>query len=420
MVSSRTDGFIKEIFAKYYRELYELDAPADVESREFGFLNFNEQGMMRHISFGSGDELHDFLSESVPSNAYYSCAYYEQPNAEMDKKGWLGADLVFDIDADHIVTACNKVHDEWTCAGCGFSGRGSTPEKCPICGVQKFSGRTWICEDCLNSAKAETIKLFDILTQDLGLSKKEIRVFFSGNRGYHVHVASKDFKNADSVARKEVVDYVCGLGLNIAKYGLEEKYWQSRMALKGLTVSSLGWGGRLARSMRDFVLSAKQEEYRLLGIPGNIISALGRNRVAIANSFGGKGPLSVVKGVGLETWKKIAEHCVSQQSAKIDTVVTTDVHRLIRLPNTLHGKTGFKVVEVPVSAITDFDPFKSAIAFKKGGVSVCVSDSPAVRLGDETIGPYKNQQVELSTAAAVLLVCKGRAEVLEQNVQRAD
>ena len=66
-----------------------------------------------------------------------------------------------------------------------------------------------------------------------------------------------------------------------------------------------------------------------------------------------------------------------------------------------------------MSTIDVFDPFKSAVAFKISTVSVFVSDAPEFRLDDETFGPYKNQKVELPTAAAVLLICKGRAEVVE-------
>jgi DNA primase small subunit len=86
---------------------------------------------------------------------------------------------------------------------------------------------------------------------------------------------------------------------------------------------------------------------------------------------------------------------------------------LIRLGGTLHGKTGLKKVELPVSRIDDFDPFGSAVAFKGGAVSVLVFNAPEFRMGDQTFGPYKNEKVELPTAAAVLLVCKKRAEVID-------
>jgi len=99
------------------------------------------------------------------------------------------------------------------------------------------------------------------------------------------------------------------------------------------------------------------------------------------------------------------------QSSKIDTVVTTDIHRLIRMNSTLHGKTGLKKVEFPAKNLQDFDPFTGAVAFKKGEVKVLVADAPEFKLGGETLGPYKNETKELPVAAAVMLICKGRAKV---------
>ncbi len=98
---------------------------------------------------------------------------------------------------------------------------------------------------------------------------------------------------------------------------------------------------------------------------------------------------------------------------KIDTVVTPDINRLIRFPNSLHGKTGLKKVEFPIAQIEDFDPLKSAVAFKTGEVTVHVSDAPQFRVEDEIYGPFERQKVELPTAAALMLLCKGMAEVVK-------
>jgi DNA primase small subunit len=396
------------MFRKYYAKDYSLDNSVSIiDKREFGFVLFRE-GMLRHRKFRNKDELETFLKNFAPSDAYYSCAYYEDPEAEMEKKGWLGADLIFDIDADHIATSCNKVHDDWTCGDCGFAGKGIEPEKCPVCGGEKFEVSTWPCENCLASAKAETIKLLEMLMQDFGFSEKELHVFFSGHRGYHVHVESETVRSLDSVARKEIVDYVCGLGFDVTLKGLGE-----RNAFESLHLNSSGWQGRIARGIYDFILNAKREDYEGVGIKGNVAKAIMKNKDAILKRLNFVGWWRGVKGVGFETWRKIAEFCVKSQSVQVDTVVTTDIHRLIRLVNTLHGKTGLKKVELPVSEIDDFDPFKSAVAFKKGSATVFVSDAPEFRIGDEIFGPYKNQKVELPTAAAVLLICKGRAEVIE-------
>jgi DNA primase small subunit len=404
--------FVKRKFEEYYRESYTANhAPKNIEKREFGFLTFDGKTMLRHVGFKTRENLESFLRKEVYSDAYYSCAYYENVEAEMDKKGWLGADLIFDIDADHIPTPCNKVHDEWVCGTCGFAGKGIVPENCPICKGKKFDLNTWPCETCLNSARTETMKLLDMLLQDFGFSDGEMRIFFSGHRGYHVHVESEAYASLDAVARKEIVDYVTGLGLDLTFNEAKESLKKSVFSL-GFSSADVGWRKRIATGMSDFISKASEESLRDIGLKRNVIEALLRNKETLAKGLKGSAAVGVVKGVGFETWRKIAEYVSKLLSAKIDTVVTTDVHRLIRLADTLHGKTGLKKVEFHLSEIESFDPFRRAIAFQKGTATVFVSDAPEFRLGGETFGPYKNQRVELPTAAAILLVCKGRAEVV--------
>jgi DNA primase small subunit len=406
-------NFIQRKFRDYYTKNYvPKSSISKMEQREFGFAMF-EGWMQRHKSIKQIDELKEFLQSSAPSDAYYSSAYYESPEAEMDQKGWIGADLIFDIDADHIPTSCEKVHDEWVCGNCGFSGKGVTPEKCPRCDSEKFNVNTWPCEKCLASAKTETVKLLDMLTQDFGFSENEIHVFYSGHRGYHVSVERETVKTLDSVARKEIVDYLSSLGLDISSYNLKRKNRKVASSFLDALEYDLGWYKRLNQGIQDFIINAKDDDFRNIELKKNVINALLRNKDSISKSSQNtRKQVLFIKGVGSDSLEKIAEYVVKLQSAKIDTVVTTDIHRLIRLADTLHGKTGFLKVEFPISTLHDFDPFKDAIAFKEGTATVNVSGAPKFRLGDEMFGPYRNQEVELPTAAAVLLICRNRAEVV--------
>jgi DNA primase small subunit len=412
-LSERSRQYVRSKFAAYYGMPHAVVAPPQLETREFGFLIFDGKSMLRHMGFKSGEDLGVFLARSVPSDAYFSCAHYEQPEAEMNEKGWVGADLIFDIDADHIPTSCGKIHDEWTCGTCGFVGKGPTPDNCPVCTGQKFDVKMWPCEACLDSAKAETTKLLDMLTEDFGFHERELSIFFSGHRGYHVHVDNEDVKSVDAVARKEIVDYVCGLGVDLSLYGLHEEGRVAQPFSRGPSSVQYGWQRRLARNMHDFILNAEPEDYKRIRLRGSVIEALMKNREKILQSWGDSQRLGFIRGMGAESRRKIAEFCMDSVFAKVDTVVTTDIHRLIRLADSLHSKTGFKKVGFPISDIDRFDPFKEAIAFRKGETSVFVSDSPSFRLGDDTFGPYRNQKVRLPTAAAVFLICKNRAEVLE-------
>jgi DNA primase small subunit len=109
-------------------------------------------------------------------------------------------------------------------------------------------------------------------------------------------------------------------------------------------------------------------------------------------------------------WRNIVEKAMSLVAlpARIDTVVTTDIHRLIRMPGTLNGKTGLKATTVPLDQLEEFDPFNEPIVFE-GTQKIEITEAPQFRLRDQTFGPYVDQTVELPTAAAILLVAKGVA-----------
>jgi len=402
-----TKAFIQEKFAEYYRlNSSSIDPPSSLVNREFAFLLFKERMMLRHKGVKNVEDLRTLLKTVVPSDVYYSSAHYEKPEEEMEAKGWLGADLVFDIDADHISTPCGKKHDTWICNNCGATGRGTPPELCPTCKMQKFDDKSWLCEICLESAKRETMKLIDVLTRDFSLLPQEMTVAFSGHRGYHVHVEGEVVQTLDQMARKEIVDYMVGIGLEPIFHGLEES--------RGPNLAEAGWRGRIAKGTYEFLLNATTEQLEEMGLKKSVVNSLMNQRDKILESWESRGPWRT-KSVGSESWKKIVQKAIENQSVKIDTVVTTDIHRLIRLTNTLHGKTGLKKTYVPVSDIERFDPLKDAIAFKEDKISLVVFEIPEFRLGDERYGPYKNMEVELPTAAALFLLCKGAAQVKEEH-----
>ena len=102
-----TTEFLRQRFTDYYKKTG-LVAPSSLEQREWGFVLFNPHSdgmrMRRHIGFSGRDELFQYIKNLIPQHTYYSTAYYEKPDAgTMTDKGWCGADLIFDLDADHIM-----------------------------------------------------------------------------------------------------------------------------------------------------------------------------------------------------------------------------------------------------------------------------------------------------------------------------
>ena len=154
-----------------------------MNEREFGFLTFREKFMIRHKAFRELRSFIDALLSLTPSDVYYSTAYYEQPQLDMARKGWLGADIVFDVDADHLDTSCREKHDMWKCPHCNESGKGKKPMRCPKCNHEKIEEKAWLCDECLFAAKEEMIKLRELMVGDFGIDPADVHLFFSGHRG---------------------------------------------------------------------------------------------------------------------------------------------------------------------------------------------------------------------------------------------
>jgi DNA primase small subunit len=95
-----------------------------------------------------------------------------------------------------------------------------------------------------------------------------------------------------------------------------------------------------------------------------------------------------------------------------DEPVTSDIKRLIRLPNSLHGKTGFEVIPMTRDQFDDFDPFDDAVSPAFGDAPVrLVLDKPAeVRLRGKSHSVDAGT-VEVPEHLAVFLVCRKLARL---------
>jgi DNA primase small subunit len=406
--------FVAEHFHRWYEEnARTIPAPSEIKSREFAFLQFGGKTMFRHIGFLDESSFRRYLYENSPAHSYHSSSYYQHPEGDMARKGWIGADLVFDIDADHFDLPCQHEHDKWKCRSCGATGTGKPPEVCK-CGKATFEEESWLCEHCLQAAKHETQKLLDILVQDFGFSpSSELIVNFSGNRGYHVHVRSQRIRNLDQSGRREIVDYILGTGIKPEYLGFNPRAKGGRSIL-----ADEGWRGRAGRALYDFIASSPPEEIKKLKLGRKITRLLTEEHDKALTILEEGHPSMLLKAVGvgdeerlMADLSRLMEIAIKEQAADIDTVVTTDIHRLIRLPNTLHGKTGWQVQTIPLDSLPDYDPITSAIAFRSGEVKIYVRHAPKVRIADTEYGPYTQEVVKVPLAVAMFLLCKKGARI---------
>jgi DNA primase small subunit len=408
-MNTKTQSYLASKFMEYYEKKGSsaITPPKDLPEREFAFTYFDREGMFRHKGFSKLAELLSHLRVNGPSHSYLSAAHYLDPDAgTMGQKGWKGTDLIFDIDADHLDVPCKMKHDRWVCKECGKSGKGGRPEKCPQCQSTRLEDETWLCDECINQAKLETIKLLEILYDDFGFSKNDVEITYTGHRGYHTKVDSPTVYFLTPSERREIVDYITGRGIDLQAHGLIEQGLESRINVAGPRKDSAGWGLRIYNSVEK-MLEKGEGPAELLANKERVLGGMAEGR------------WDVVKGVGLKKLNKLATEAIDCYGvAHIDEPVTTDIHRLIRLQGSLHGKTGFAVTRV--RDFDSFDPFRDAIAFKSDeNVTVYIEYGNAFRVGDRMYGdprkPFKKQQLDLPLEAAIFFMCKGVAEIVCEN-----
>lgn len=395
---------------------------------------------IRHVGYRSANDMVKDLAISAPESVYHSAAFYKVPTAtHMHEKEWTGAELVFDIDADHLDLKCANDHDTWQCNNptCKKRGTGKSPDECPVCGdawycenpkcnkvgagkapkvcpdcrskvTQKqygFTTRKWICDKCLEVARSHTIKLIDrFLVSDFGINPDKIQINYSGHRGYHVRVSDPKIYRLDSNARIEIVHYIMGSGFKGEK-AISQESGANRIANRDFP----GWNGKVAEAMIEFIQNIDDYTSR-----DKWLSPLKERRLEALEGLQRQTPAlsPKVKGVGLKSWQEIAEKAVELYGAGIDRPVTHDIHRVIRLIGSLNGKTGFIVSKITRDELDTFNPFNDAIAFNEGSMKITFrqgSKIPAFTIGDGTYGPFSGESIELPLGAAVFALCKGVA-----------
>ena len=348
-------SFLRRVYREYYFKRKDVvEIPSKIVSREFGYIPFGG-GMIRHLSFKSAGELLAELVKQGPSSVYCSNAVYAYPTLQMDEKGWEGAELIFDIDADSIPTSCKANHTWWYCQDCHKGGMGSTPRRCAYCRGQSVEQMHWSCRECLNATKDHVRRLVDFLRDDFGVNRDDIRLYFSGNRGYHAHVQDERFEAADSSMRTDIANYIKGIGFNL-----------KAMQDKTLSLPAIGWGRRARIYLEQSEPSTKKNQ-------------------------------------------KTTDQVVALNAALIDESVTTDIHRVFRMPGTLHGTSG--MLKMRVASLDNFDPQQQPVVLGDETVNIRVNYAPEFYLRGKRFGPYDSVSVSLPTYAAVFLLAKGLAGV---------
>ena len=340
--------FLLKSFRKYYRANTPI-LPDRFTRREFGFMFFDKSFVQRHLGFANQDDLRRYMIGNVPAHSYYSTSYYRKPAAPtMDEKEWLGAELIFDLDADHLEGAAEMTYAEM-----------------------------------LLQIRSEMINLVDsFLLGDLGFSEDQVHITFSGGRGYHAHVRTPDIMTLGTHERRELVDYITCSGMNIDWiFPIKRTAGASTSTASGVKANvnedrlippadSGGWRLRMRNGLKDVVQFISENDLpeikarypSLKGTKGAFLDLAKKEVTKNGSAMFEKDTMVMLSKSTQNILVKIMKEDVAHTlSGEVDEPVTADIKRLIRLPGSVHGKSGLRVTPITRQELTDFDPLQMAV-----------------------------------------------------------
>ena len=387
-------------FGQYYRTST-FWRPPRMPKREWMFIPFGGAPPLRHKAFRSESELRQFLSERAMHSCFYSTAYWQKPyELKMNDKLWHGADLIFDLDGDHLPGVTDR----------------------------DFPGMLDVIRDQAHSLWN------DFLQPEFGFDESFLQVTFSGHRGFHLHYRDPSLFHLDSEARREMVSHIRGEGVDVHG-GLTRfsdpnaKGWTKRIrnqipTLIEKLVTIAEGNEHSSRVMKGLHLGLKENLQRE-GKPGKGPASIQK----LADMFlheerrqsverGQISRLGSHQGLFLDLVKSDAS-IVLGAAGETDEVVTIDVRRQIRWPTSLHGKTGMRVTEFPLERLdrdgsNPFDPLSEAFVFGNENlidVEIVVDDA-ILRFGETRHDVSRGDKLHVSESAATFLSLKGWAKLV--------
>ncbi len=334
-MSSRFSKILTNLKTFYEEEFtlkpaLEVLGPADFDKREFGFqiAKDNSVKFIRNISFESPEKLKEYVLENIPLAIYVGAIYNEGPNYFNQKSiqnlEWIRRELIFDID----LTEYDNVR----------------PCSC--------TGKNQNCEYCWELINVSIKWIHETLIEDFGV--KDIKWVFSGRRGVHAWILDRSMSYLDDEQRSAIVNYLTffkgdGESAKISPSAKFNTRYQERV--KKVIFNSF-FNHTAIDQLEKIGFSKKR---------ANIILEQ-RNKTGINDRFYSSFVYStersstIVPSQPLPTRDKINQNVLLRWSPRLDTAVTIDLRRILRMPGSVHGESGKRVRFLDYDELEFFNP----------------------------------------------------------------
>ncbi len=321
--------FLQERLKVYYEKQFQIQEvlkyinPSTFSNREFGFELLNGK-FTRNLSFKDPEDLRTFLIENTPLGVYIGAVFEPSPSWEnpIHTLTWKGREFIIDIDLD--------VYDSVRNCSC--------------------KGTKNMCHSCWKLIPTAIKFIDETLNVDFGFEKRVW--FFSGRRGVHCWIFDDDAFTLTDEQRASIVEY-----LSIIRGETEDARIQERGDLPEPLKQ------RIYRVIiASYLLEASEEELLMVGFSKEHVKSIIDERTTDMSPYlllklPTRGKRQNIKIL------KVYENILRVRFPRLDTKVSIDVNRLLRMPYSIHGKTGRIVKPIPVENVDTFDPFDEPSIF---------------------------------------------------------
>ena len=273
----------------------------------------------------------------------------------------------------------------------------------------------------------------DFLSPEFGFDEKYLQVAFSGHRGFHLHLRDPAYLHLDSNARRQLVNYIRGEGVNIsAVINNGSGGWRNRVLsgtegvidkLQKIAMSKDN--GNLLLNELDAVMKQRMRS------PECSIKSFSKSKLrTLADSTLDESRITRLKDdpsltvFGDNTpafWELVRgdSSVILGSAGETDENVTVDVKRVIRWIGSLHGKCGLRVTEFPLDRLDpdktqSFDALSEAVALGSSRMFEIeiIEDDVRARILDSEIEGSTGDIYTVTESMATFLTLKGWARLM--------
>lgn len=380
---------LETLLDDYYAGADLFDFPA-MSRREFAFQAWSAPGPSdRHHCFPSTDVLRSITRIKKPKAVFASNARYLDPgHTKMDKKSNTGVDLAFDFDF------------------------GDLPE-------HELSDDFWTNMDAV---AVHVRRLLDKALPALGFDPEDAIISFSGGKGFHVRIVNDSVLALSRNQRRNIRDFVRGNGLkdfDTFARGKKGGKYSPRFdpEVKG------GWPGYYAEAAQTYLrtIHDSPKSIAIEFVKANLpLHKAGEKKgqkktpsedtiKEIVDTVQSKSSMLNGGVLGRYFTKKnqmglvrdsISRFAVLNNGCAIDLSVTDDMRRILRVPGSIHGKTGLPCMLITQDELNS-EAIKAKVAEVVGDDKVAVSIPHLVKT---PFGVYEAGEVELPRYEALAVL----------------